>query len=631
MAHPYQNASLYVGNLRPDVTETDLYQFFNSVAFVTSTRVCRDSITRASLNYGYVNFASTQDAQRVLESLNFAPLGGQPCRLMWSQRDPALRKSGLGNIFIKNLDRSIDDKALYDTFSTFGKIVSCKIQRDDSQQSLGYGYVQYENEADAQKVIDSVNGMLINDIKVVVTKFVPRKKPSEIKFTNVYIKHLDESITDQTLKEAFSAFGEITSAVVMTDGERSRGFGFVNFATPDAAEKAIQEMDGKTLGSRNLYCARAQSKSERQSLLRAKYDERKRENYRKYKDSNLYVKNLDDSIDEARIREEFSRFGTIIRAAVMVDENKRSKGFGFVCFSTRDEATRAIQGLHEQMLGSKRVYVAIHQRREERRAHLESIYNYRTHRMEPHYLPVNPLTHAGNHTHGHHTHTLAHGHATGPLFSAPVYYPRSVYTDAHGYMRGVPLAAAPPGAPLPVPTQGQAQVPRTNAGSSSYASVVMAQSSPFGQRPARGHRNPAQRSGQSGAPRNSHSRSGKAHGEKGNHEHGHEHGSAAHGGAETAAEGKDGQIGNDGQIGKGGSTLQALSGLSEADQKSVMREKLMPLVAKQQPALAERITQHLARLDTADLLGLLEDPQTLDARIREAAQQLSAADSTASA
>lgn len=66
-------------------------------------------------------------AERALDTMNFDVLKGRPMRIMWSQRDPSLRKSGVGNVFIKNLDRSIDNKAMYDTFSAFGNILSCKV------------------------------------------------------------------------------------------------------------------------------------------------------------------------------------------------------------------------------------------------------------------------------------------------------------------------------------------------------------------------------------------------------------------------------------------------------------------------------------------------------------------------
>lgn len=156
---------------------------------------------------------------------------------------------------------------------------------------------------------------------------------------------------------------------------KSKGFGFVAYETTEAAEAAVQALNGKDMGDgKTLYVARAQKKAERQQELKRKFEELKKKRHESVFGVNLYVKNLDDSIDDERLRKEFSLYGTITSAKVMTDEEGRSKGFGFVCFISPNEATCAVTELNGRVIGSKPLYVALAQRKEERKAHLASQY-----------------------------------------------------------------------------------------------------------------------------------------------------------------------------------------------------------------------------------------------------------------
>jgi len=379
----YPMASLYVGDLYPDVTEAMLFEKFSQAGPVLSIRVCRDMITRKSLGYAYVNFQQPADAERAMDTMNFDTIKGRPMRIMWSQRDPSLRKSGVGNIFIKNLDKSIDNKALYDTFSAFGSILSCKIVSDENG-SRGYGFVHFETQEAADNAIAKVNGMLLNGKKVFVGKFVPRKErimalgEKAQKFTNVFIKNFGDEIDDEKLREMFEKYGKITSHKVMSlpDG-KGKGFGFVCFENPEDADKAVAEMNEMEMeNGKRIYVGRAQRKIERQGELRDKFEKLKEERLKRYQGVNLYVKNLDDSVDDERLRKEFAPFGTITSARVMVEEG-RSKGFGFVCFGLPEEATKAVTEMNGRIIGSKPLYVALAQRKEDRKAHLANQYMQR--------------------------------------------------------------------------------------------------------------------------------------------------------------------------------------------------------------------------------------------------------------
>ena len=415
-ANQPHSASLYVGELDLSVTEAMLFELFSSIGQVASIRVCRDAVTRRSLGYAYVNYNNTADGERALEELNYTLIKGKPCRIMWSQRDPALRKTGQGNVFIKNLDTAIDNKALHDTFAAFGHILSCKVAQDEFGNSKGYGFVHYETAEAANNSIKHVNGMLLNEKKVFVGHHIPKKdrqsKFEEMKanFTNIYVKNVAPDATDDEFRELFEKYGEITSASLSHDPDtgKSKGFGFVNFVDHENASTAVEALNESDFKGQSLYVGRAQKKHEREEELRKQYEAARVEKASKYQGVNLYVKNLDDEIDDEKLRAIFAPFGTITSAKVMRESNSeaaeasdrdkeedkeneeaedaekknesksekkalgKSKGFGFVCFTNPDEATKAVTDMNQRMINGKPLYVALAQRKDVRKSQLEA-------------------------------------------------------------------------------------------------------------------------------------------------------------------------------------------------------------------------------------------------------------------
>lgn len=673
----HQNsASLYVGELDPSVTEAMLFELFSSIGQVASIRVCRDALTRRSLGYAYVNYNSSEDGEKALEELNYTLIKGKPCRIMWSQRDPALRKTGAGNVFIKNLDTAIDNKALHDTFAAFGNILSCKVAQDDQGNSKGYGFVHYETAEAANNAIKHVNGMLLNEKKVYVGHHIPKKdrmsKFEEMKanYTNVYVKNVDLDATEEEFRLLFEKFGPITSASLAMDNEsgKHRGFGFVNYVKHEDAATAVDELNDSDWKGQKLYVGRAQKKHEREEELRKQYEAQRAEKQSKYQGVNLYIKNLGDDVDDEKLREMFSPFGTITSAKVMRDtspasgetsdkkddtkeeekegekkegdiekdegdkdsdkdkvtikgEKKilgKSKGFGFVCFSNPDEATKAVTEMNQKMIEGKPLYVALAQRKDVRKSQLEATIQARNHMR------------------------IQQAAALGPMGQQPFMPPGMIFPSGQAayfppggrgqmpFPQGMPSAPGGRGAGFPgavppqqggrgaagaqqVPPAAMYGIPPTMAAGAfppgGYSPATYLQLAQAAQQAAIGGRGAGGRGQMMGMPGMPPQMPGMVPGMRG--------GSIPPQAGRGAQPARPGQVPSfpqgrgAPQVGPGqqlpptaGIDMATLNAQPPQSQKQMIGEALYPKIHEQQPELAGKITGMLLEMDNAELLNL---------------------------
>eukprot|EP00586_Coscinodiscus_wailesii_P014494 CAMPEP_0172519798 /NCGR_PEP_ID=MMETSP1066-20121228/291625_1 /TAXON_ID=671091 /ORGANISM="Coscinodiscus wailesii, Strain CCMP2513" /LENGTH=770 /DNA_ID=CAMNT_0013302447 /DNA_START=962 /DNA_END=3274 /DNA_ORIENTATION=- len=714
---PFHSASLYVGDLAPDVNEGLLFEIFNAVGPVASIRVCRDAVTRRSLGYAYVNFHQIPDAERALDSMNYTMIKSRPCRIMWSQRDPSLRRSGVGNIFVKNLHESIDNKQLYDTFSLFGNILSCKVVTDrESGKSMGYGYVHYETAEAANAAIDKLDGMLIDGQEVQVGHFMRKNdRPGLSDWTNCYCKNIPLDWNNARLNEEFSKYGEVLSATIamgipkdklkaerrkkaeerkekkeekkekkdeeneVKEGEKevqegsvskddvakeegsgdkkdvakpeegngkterkicSLGYGFVSFADHDSAVAAVENLNGKKAfpiaggdASYELFVCRAQKKAERERELRAKFESIKLERISKFQGVNLYVKNLDDTVTDDILREEFSQMGTITSARVMRDQKDgRSRGFGFVCFSCPEEATRAVNEMNGKLIINKPIFVALAQRKDVRRAQLEAQHNNR-----------------GSSNQGQQPNA---GMIRGPM-ATPMGYPGAampVYMQRPG--PGGNIQPVYPMMPQMMPgATASGQQPRAAAAGQQPRGYPMMQQQrgvypmpTYGvvpQPPARGGRGPSQAGrggrGGRGGPGGMQQPRGAVPGRGGTGPQQQQPNNikfnqqARNAGAPPAPVPPAPLQQPPPQPqpvppppSESALTASALASASPEQQKNMIGERLYPLIHASQPDLAGKITGMLLEMDNSELLHLLESPEALNSKITEALQVLEA-------
>ena len=116
------------------------------------------------------------------------------------------------------------------------------------------------------------------------------------RFTNVYVKSLPKEIGEDELRK-LAVFRVCELA--------------------EAAVQAVEKMNGNSLGDDVLFVGRAQKKSEREQELRRKFEQERMNRFEKSQRENLSLKNLDDSVDNEKLKEMFSEFGNVTSSKVI--------------------------------------------------------------------------------------------------------------------------------------------------------------------------------------------------------------------------------------------------------------------------------------------------------------------------
>lgn len=159
----------------------------------------------------------------------------------------------------------------------------------------------------------------------------------------VWVGGLDTEVNEQLLWELMLQAGPLVTVHIPRDkitGEHS-GYAFVEFASEEDADYAMKIMNMVRLFGKALKINKA-SRDRKDMDVGA----------------NVFVGNLDADVDDQLLYQTFSAFGQVLSAKVMLDEEKNSKGFGFVNFADFESSDAAIMAMSGQFLCYRPIHVS---------------------------------------------------------------------------------------------------------------------------------------------------------------------------------------------------------------------------------------------------------------------------------
>ncbi|GFY97222.1 oligouridylate binding protein 1B [Actinidia rufa] len=276
---------------------------------------------------------------------------------------PGFDPSTCRSVYVGNIHTQVTEPLLQEVFQSTGPVESCKLIR---KEKSSYGFIHYYDRRSAGLAIFSLNGRHLFGQPIKVNwAYASGQREDTSSHYNIFVGDLCPEVTDAMLFACFSVYPSCSDGRVMWDQKtgRSRGFGFVSFRNQQDAQSAINDLTGKWLGSRQIRCnwatKGAGTNDDKQSsdsksvveLTNGTSEDGKEtsnndgpENNPQY--TTVYVTQLD-------LHRHFHALGAGVIEDVRI---QRDKGFGFVRYSSHNEAALAIQmGNTQSLLCGKQI------------------------------------------------------------------------------------------------------------------------------------------------------------------------------------------------------------------------------------------------------------------------------------
>ncbi|XP_022749997.1 oligouridylate-binding protein 1-like [Durio zibethinus] len=280
---------------------------------------------------------------------------------------PGFDSATCRSVYVGNIHPQVTEPLLQEVFLSTGPIEGCKLIKKDKSS---YGFVDYFDRRSAALAIVSLNGRHLFGQPIKVNwAYASSQREDTSGHHNIFVGDLSPEVTDATLFACFSVYSSCSDARVMWDQKtgRSRGFGFVSFRNQLDAQSAINDLNGKWLGSRQIRCNWAAKGAlsnddklgpDAKSIVeltngtseegQEKTTDDAPENNPQY--TTVYVGNLAPEVTSVDLHRHFHALGAGSIEDVRV---QRDKGFGFVRYSSHAEAALAIQMGNARILYGK--------------------------------------------------------------------------------------------------------------------------------------------------------------------------------------------------------------------------------------------------------------------------------------